>query len=501
MKQMFVQAEPAVQIGSRQIPYKHVVAVAFVLGFFMDVLDTTIVNVALPTLRDDFGADINTIEWVVTGYLLSLALWIPCSGWLGDRFGTKRIFVFALTVFTLASALCGLAWNIESLIFFRVLQGVGGGMLTPVGTAMLFRAYPPAERPRAASLTSSITVLAPAIGPLIGGSLVEFASWRWIFYVNLPIGLVGIWFSLRYLRNHVEPATGRFDIPGFVLSGAGLAALLFGLAEGPVRGWTSPLVLLFLVGALLALVMLVIVETRIPFPLLDLGLLKERGFRTPNIVSFLSFGSLMGLFFLLPQFLQGPAGFSPLRSGLATAPQAVGVIISARLTGTYLYPRIGPRRLAMFGMLWTGLLTAAFYWVQIDTDPWWIRLLMISRGLGMGITFIPLQAAAFAQITPDKSGRASALYSAQRQAGAAVGVAALATILISRRNALVGELQGAAALPKLVLSFHQAMMGAALMSVIGVVAAWFIRDSDAAATMVRRVKAKPVEPADHPVRH
>ncbi len=154
----------------------------------------------------------------------------------------------------------------------------------------------------------------------------------------------------------------------------------------------------------------------------------------------------------------------------------------------------------MFGMLWTGLLTAAFYWVQIDTDPWWIRLLMISRGLGMGMTFIPLQAAAFAQITPDKSGRASALYSAQRQAGAAVGVAALATILISRRNALVGELQGAAALPKLVLSFHQAMMGAALMSVIGVVAAWFIRDSDAAATMARRVKAKPVEPADHPVR-
>jgi MFS family permease len=207
----------------------------------------------------------------------------------------------------------------------------------------------------------------------------------------------------------------------------------------------------------------------------------------------------MGLFFLLPQFLQGPAGFSPLRSGLATAPQAVGVIIAARFTGAYLYPRIGPRRLAMFGMAWTGVLTAAFYWVQIDTSPWWIRLLMLSRGLGMGITFIPLQAAAFAQITPEQSGRASALYSAQRQAGAAVGVAALATILVSRRNALVGTLTGAAALPKLVLSFHQAMMGAALMSVIGVVAASFIRDGDAAATMVRRVKPSPVEPAVEPV--
>jgi EmrB/QacA subfamily drug resistance transporter len=481
--------EAPVQLGRRTVPYKHIVATAFVLGFFMDVLDTTIVNVALPTLRTDFGADVNTIEWVVTGYLLSLALWIPCSGWLGDRLGTKRIFVFALAMFTFASALCGLAWNIESLILFRVFQGVGGGMLTPVGTAMLFRAYPPAERPRASALTSSITVLAPAVGPLIGGSLVEYVSWRWIFYVNLPIGVIGIWFSLRYLREHVEPAAGSFDVPGFVFSGIGLSALLFGLAEGPVRGWTSFPVLVSLLGALGFIVALVVVETRKRFPLLDLSLLKERSFRTPNLVSFLSFGSLMGLFFLLPQFLQGPAGYSPLRSGLTTAPQAVGVILSARFTGIWLYPRVGPRRLAMAGMLWTGLLTAAFYWVQIDTSEWLIRLLMICRGLGMGVTFIPLQAAAFAQIDGQKSGRASALYSAQRQAGAAVGVAALATIFVSRRNALVGSLQGAAQVPKLVTAYHQAILGAALMSVIGVVAASFIHDSDAAATMVRRVKA------------
>lgn len=162
----FDTGEP-VAFAGRLLPYKYLVAVAFVLGFFMDVLDTTIVNVALPTLSREFNADVNTIEWVVTGYLLSLALWIPCSGWLGDRLGTKKIFMFAMAMFTFASALCGLAWNIQSLILFRVFQGVGGGMLTPVGTAMLFRAYPPAERPRAASLTSSITVLAPAVGPLI----------------------------------------------------------------------------------------------------------------------------------------------------------------------------------------------------------------------------------------------------------------------------------------------------------------------------------------------
>src|SRR4051794_5799061 len=175
-----------------ELPYKKVVAVAFVLGLFMDILDTTIVNVALPDLAKEFNASTGTIEWVVTGYLLSLALWIPASGWIGDRFGTKKTFVFALSTFTVASALCGLSWSLGSLIAFRVLQGVGGGMLTPVGTAMLFRAYPPIERPRASAMLTSVTVLAPAIGPVLGGVLVEYASWRWIFFVNVPIGIFGI---------------------------------------------------------------------------------------------------------------------------------------------------------------------------------------------------------------------------------------------------------------------------------------------------------------------
>src|SRR3712207_1751371 len=175
--------EAPVQLGRGQGQYKSIVAVAFVLGLFMDILDTTIVNVALPTLGREFNADTNAVEWVVTGYLLSLAVWIPASGWLGDRFGTKRTFLFALLTFTLASALCGTAWSIESLIAFRVLQGVGGGLLVPVGTAMLYRAFPPIERPRASSLLAMVTVLAPAIGPILGGFLVEQASWRWIFYV------------------------------------------------------------------------------------------------------------------------------------------------------------------------------------------------------------------------------------------------------------------------------------------------------------------------------
>src|SRR5437660_10505203 len=178
----------------KRIEYKYIVGVVFVFGLFMDLLDMTITNVALPTLKSDFSTSTTTIEWVITGYLLSLAVFIPVSGWAGDRFGTKRTFMFALTAFTSASLLCGLAWNIESLIAFRVLQGVGGGMLTPVGTAMLFRAFPASERAQASVVIIMPTVVAPALGPVLGGFLVDYVSWHWIFFINLPIGLAGILF-------------------------------------------------------------------------------------------------------------------------------------------------------------------------------------------------------------------------------------------------------------------------------------------------------------------
>src|SRR5206468_10678327 len=168
----------------RRLEYKHLVAIVFITGLFLDILDATVVNVALPTLGRDFGAGATSLEWVVTGYLLSLAVWIPASGWVGDRFGTKKTFLFALVVFTTGSAACGAAWSVQSLIAFRLLQGVGGGMLTPVGTTMLFRAFPPEERAHASAVLTVPTAIAPARGPVLGGWLVDHASWRWILYVN-----------------------------------------------------------------------------------------------------------------------------------------------------------------------------------------------------------------------------------------------------------------------------------------------------------------------------
>src|SRR6266513_2410484 len=226
-----------------RVPYKWIVAAVFVCGMFIDILDTTIVNVALPDLGREFHASTASIEWIVLGYLLSLAVWIPASGWIGDRIGTRRVFLFALGMFTLASALCGQAHSLGELVAFRVLQGVGGGMLVPVGTAMLFRSFPPIERAKASTVLFVPTVLAPVLGPVLGGWLVTDVSWRWIFYVNLPVGVLAFTIGFLFLREEREGHAGRFDLPGFLLSGSGLALVLFALTQGPDKGWRSPEVL------------------------------------------------------------------------------------------------------------------------------------------------------------------------------------------------------------------------------------------------------------------
>src|ERR1700736_364654 len=215
------------------------VSVVFVAALFMSIMDTTIVNVALPSLGRELHTPSTALDAVVVGYLISLAVVMPASGWLGDRWGTKRIFLLALALFSVASALCGLAGSFVMLVIFRILQGAAGGALTPVGTAILHRTFPPAERVQVSRVLIIPTVIAPAVGPVLGGLLVDQLSWRWVFYVNVPIGIVACLFGLFYLSEHREPGTGRFDLPGFVLAGLGLALTMYALSEGSARGWTS----------------------------------------------------------------------------------------------------------------------------------------------------------------------------------------------------------------------------------------------------------------------
>ena len=206
-----------------RLEYKWLVGITFVLGLIMQILDITILNVALATLGREFGVGAATLQWVLTGYMISLAVFIPSSGWIADRFGSKRTFQFAVVVFTVASVLCGMAGEMWMLVAARVLQGVGGGMLVPVGQAMLFRAFPAHERAKAGAVLSIPITIAPTLGPVLGGVLVEYASWRWIFFINVPVGALTLLFTVLFLREERRERPGRFDLPGFVLAGAGLA--------------------------------------------------------------------------------------------------------------------------------------------------------------------------------------------------------------------------------------------------------------------------------------
>jgi EmrB/QacA subfamily drug resistance transporter len=461
----------------------------FVAATFMDILDTTVVNVALPTLGAQFHAGTGSIEWVVTGYLLSLAVWIPASGWIGDRYGTKKTLLFALAAFTAASALCGQAHSLGELIGFRILQGVGGGMLTPVGIAMLFRAFPPEQRARASSVLLLPTVLAPASGPILGGWLVDTFSWRWIFYVNLPLGVAAFIFGWMFLEEHTEPTAGGFDVAGFVLSGAGLASVLYALSQGPDKGWGSGQVLVSGLGGIVLFVLLVVVELRIDKPMLEFRLLGDRMFRAANTVSLLAVGSFLGLLFLLPLLLQEVRGLSPLESGLTTFPQAIGVMLSSQFVGR-LYPRIGPRRMIMFGMTGAAFVIFSFTQIDLGTSLWWIRFLMFIRGVFMAFTFMPLQAATYATIEPSDTGRASSIFSTGRQVGSALGVAVLATALATRTTHRLAGLTGSTAVINnaKVAAFHDAFIVAGIIAVLAALSGLMIHDEDAARTMVLRGK-------------
>jgi EmrB/QacA subfamily drug resistance transporter len=477
----------------KRIEYKYLVGVVFVFGLFMDLLDMTITNVALPTLQTEFNARTTTIEWVVTGYLLSLAIFIPVSGWAGDRFGTKRVFMFALAVFTLASLLCALSWTIGALIAFRIMQGIGGGMLTPVGTAMLFRAFPPSERAKASAVLAIPAVVAPASGPVLGGYLVEYQSWHWIFLINVPIGLAGLLVAGLVLREGKEENAGRLDVPGFVLGSSGLAAVVYALAEAGTHGFDNGRVIAFGVGGLALLGAFSVLELSVPEPMIDVRLLKNRLFASANAVQLLSMAGMQGALFLLPLLLQAERGMTPLESGLATFPQAIGVMLIVQ-PAQRVYRRFGPRRMMIAGMIGATITTFAFLAVGLHTDTWWIRLIMLGRGVSFGLTLVPLQAATFATIRSEDTGRASAIFNSGRQVAASFGVALIATALTNRMTHHAAQMGNPVTRDGAVLAFHDAFFVAGILAIVGIFASFIIRDEDAASTMSERASSgAPVE--------
>jgi len=426
-----------------RIETKWLIAIAFVLGLFMEILDMTVLNTALPTIGQDFGVSQSQLQFVLTGYLVSLAIFIPASGWVADRFGSKWTFAFAIAVFTGASALAGMSQSLEMLIAARVLQGVGGGMLTPVGTTMLFRAFPPEERAKASAVLSFPIMIAPALGPVLGGWLTDNVSWRWIFYLNLPIGIIGLIFTLMFVPNQREDTSSRFDLAGFLLAGAGLASLLVGLERAPSHGWSDPATTTLLIVGGLLLAAFVAVDLWIKEPLLDLRLLKDRNFAAGNLMVLVSTGALMGILFLVPLMLQTLMGLSATESGLVTLAQVVGMMLVMPF-GARLYKQLGARRMMAIGFGVLSVTIYAFSHLEMDSSLWAFRGLLLVVGMAMALIMVPSQTATFETITVHDTARASSLFSTMRQFASAAGVAAISTVLATRVSANVDVLGSAA---------------------------------------------------------
>lgn len=471
------------------------VCIVYVAAMFMSIMDSTIVNVALPSLARELNIPNSSIDAVVVGYLVSLAVVIPASGWLGDRWGTKRIFLMALAMFSVASALCGIADSFTMLVLFRILQGAAGGALTPVGMAILYRTFPPEQRVQMARILIIPTIIAPATGPVLGGFLVDQFSWRWVFFVNVPIGIAACVFGLIFLYEYREPSAGHFDLAGFSLAGIGMALVMYALSEGPTYGWLSVGILGSAIVGVIMLGAFVVVELRAREPMIDLRLLKDRLFRTTTLAAFFASAGFVGLLFIAPLFLQEGRGASALLSGLTTFPEAIGVVLSTQLVAR-LYPRIGPRRLMAGGLAAVAVFMSLLCLMGSDTTLWLMRALMFCVGAGMAYSFLSVQTAAFATITPAATGRASSIYNTQRQLGGALGIAVLSTVLSA-----VGPFHRSATgaiLPNLA-AYHAAFLAAAAIALIGACLALTIHDNDAASTMQRRTReTRQLDPESEP---
>src|ERR1700733_4991406 len=442
---------------------------------FLNIMDATVVNVALPTLSRYFAVPVASVSGVVTAYLVTLAVVMPVSGWVGDRFGARSVVLSAIGLFTAASALCVVATSLPELVVFRAVQGAGGGLLIPVGMAMMFRAYPPAEGIRANRLRIVPTLIAPALGPVIGGLLVDGLSWRWIFYLNLPVGVAALVFGALFLPRGSEHPPGPFDLPGFLLAGAGFPLFMFALSTGATSGWGATAVLATGVAGLALLALFVLVELRAAAPMLRLRIYANRLFRATNLQLTFAGAGFVGTLFLVPLLLQNGLGFSAVHSGLSTFPEAIGGMIGGQVTSR-LYKRVGPRRLMTAGMCGTVVSIGGMAFAGPGNAAWLIPVLMFFTGGSFGVAFSPSQAAALATVSAAETSHASTLLNTLRQAGGAAGVALLGTVL-GATGASSADLGG----------YRLPFPAAAGPVLVGAGFSSLVSDADAAPTMAEAV--------------
>jgi EmrB/QacA subfamily drug resistance transporter len=400
------------------------------IALFMVVLDNLVVTTALPSIQADLGATIESLQWTVNAYTLSYAVLLLTGAALGDRFGRRRVFVLGLALFTVASAAAALAPTTGALIAARAVQGVGAAVVTPLTLTLLAEAFPPGRRGLAIGAWSGISGLAVALGPLIGGAVVDGISWQWIFWINVPIGIALLPVALRRLSESHGPARS-LDLRGVSLASAGLLGLVYGIVRGAELGWTSATVLGSMTAGAALLVAFVAWELRTPEPMLPMGFFRSRAFTAVNLVSLAMYFGVFGSIFLLAQFFQVTQGYSPLEAGLRTLPWTGMPMIVAPIAGL-LSDRIGSRPLMATGL---ALQAVAIGWlasISTPTTPYGDFVIpFVLAGVGMALVFAPAANAVLAAVRPEEAGQASGATNAVREVGGVLGIAVLATVFAS----------------------------------------------------------------------
>ena len=408
-------------------------ALVVVLGSFMTLLDTTIVNVAIPTLSSSFHTGLFTIEWVVTGYLLALSIVMPLCGWLTENWGAANVWIVSVGLFTVASTLCALSWSVTSLIVFRFVQGMAGGTILPIGQTIVAQAAGPERMGRMMSIIGAPTLIAPVLGPVLGGLIVQFASWRLIFLVNVPIGIVAVFAALRVFARAGSRTRVPFDAVGFILLGSGCAALVFGLSRaGAADSFAAWRVVSWLVGGLVLVGLFVAHAVRQPMKaLIDVRVFRRsRSFAAASVMSFLFSGSLLGVMLMLSFYYQSARGESPLAAGALIAPQGAGAIIAMFVAG-WLTDRYGAGRIVPVAIILclagTAVLTQAGSRPALPV----LAVALFVRGLGLGSILTPAISAGLATLPrADVPSATTAINIVQRLSGA-MGTTLLAVILAS----------------------------------------------------------------------
>jgi EmrB/QacA subfamily drug resistance transporter len=416
--------------NNRFEPHVWRIAAVVVVGAVMSILDTTIVNVALETLGRDLHSSLADIQWVATGYMLALAAVIPVSGWAAGRFGAKRLWLASVVVFTLGSALCGIAWSTGSLIAFRVLQGIGGGMIMPIGQMVLTRAVGPARLGRVMSFVGLAMILAPIFGPTIGGLMIDNLDWRWIFYVNVPVGVLGLIMGARMLPSIEEGVEAtRLDRVGLALLTAGVPLVVYGLAEIGERGTlTAAQAYAPLLIGLALVVAFALHALRVAEPLLNIRLFREPSFGAAALTTFVLGAGLFGAMIVMPLYFQLVRGEDAVTTGLLLIPQGLGAAIAMPLAGS-LSDRLGGGRVALAGLAVTLLTTVPFVALGASTPYALIGAAMIGRGFGIGLTMMPAMTAAYGRLEPADIAHATPQLNVLQRVGGSIGTALLTVVL------------------------------------------------------------------------